>query len=65
MLFNAHHEPIDFTLPSEEFGGSWQVVLDTSVGVADETPEPAAAGSTLTVDARSTVVLQALVEDAS
>ncbi|WP_237572024.1 glycogen debranching protein GlgX [Mycolicibacterium lacusdiani] len=65
LLFNAHHEPIDFTLPSDEFGGSWQVVLDTSVGIADETPDPAAAGSTLTVDSRSTVVLQAIAEDAS
>jgi glycogen operon protein len=59
LCFNAHHEAIQFTLPSAEFGASWQIVLQT--GDVDPAPEAtAAAGTTLTVDARTTVVLQAV-----
>ena len=30
MLFNAHHEPIDFQLPEEPQRARWQVLIDTS-----------------------------------
>ncbi|HET7488121.1 MAG TPA: glycogen debranching protein GlgX [Acidimicrobiales bacterium] len=30
VLFNAHHEPVDFELPPEEFGERWVKVLDTA-----------------------------------
>ena len=30
VCFNAHHEPIQFTLPPREFGAQWQVVIDTA-----------------------------------
>jgi len=30
MLFNAHHEPVDFTLPPASFGQPWSVVIDTT-----------------------------------
>jgi isoamylase len=29
LMFNAHHEPIDFVLPRGEFGARWIRVLDT------------------------------------
>jgi isoamylase len=30
LIFNAHHEPMSFTLPDEKFGGRWLRVLDTA-----------------------------------
>ncbi|WP_082176953.1 glycogen debranching protein GlgX [Arsenicicoccus sp. oral taxon 190] len=30
LLFNAHHDVIDFTMPPEDYGQEWEVVLDTS-----------------------------------
>jgi glycogen operon protein len=30
VIFNAHHEPLQFTVPSEQFGKKWIPVLDTS-----------------------------------
>jgi glycogen operon protein len=30
ILFNSHHEPISFMLPSREWAHNWVVVLDTS-----------------------------------
>ncbi len=35
VLFNAHHEPITFRLPSEHWGKRWEKVLDTSQGVLE------------------------------
>ena len=29
LMFNAHHEPIDFLLPRGEFGARWIRILDT------------------------------------
>ena len=29
MIFNAHYEPIMFTLPDERYGRKWQLVVDT------------------------------------
>jgi isoamylase len=30
ILFNAHHEPIEFTLPEDRFGKSWVEMVDTN-----------------------------------
>jgi glycogen operon protein len=30
VVFNAHHEPLDFMLPDERWGTRWGVVLDTN-----------------------------------
>ena len=30
LCFNAHHEPIDFTLPPAEFGAAWLPVIYTA-----------------------------------
>lgn len=30
LLFNAHHDVIDFTMPPEDYAVEWEVVLDTS-----------------------------------
>jgi len=55
LLFNAHYEKLDFTLPAARYGAAWTTVLDT-----DGSSEPGtehAAGTTLTVMSRSVVVL--------
>jgi glycogen operon protein len=60
MCFNAHYEPIDFTLPPEEFGRAWVPVVDTSILTPNgEEPKPIAASNILRVEARTVVVLQA------
>ena len=58
LCFNAHYEPIEFTLPPKEFGAAWHVVVFT--GPEEETPaEEVPGGGTLKVDAHTAVVLQA------
>ncbi|AQA03450.1 glycogen debranching enzyme GlgX [Mycobacterium sp. MS1601] len=59
VCFNAHHEPIEFTLPPSEFGEGWQPVVDTASEPGDAEAEPVAASATLKVGARAIVVLQA------
>jgi glycogen operon protein len=58
LFFNAHHEPIDFTLPHEDFGSSWVPVIYTADDVVEES-KPYDASATVTIDARSVMVLQA------
>ncbi|MBC7403982.1 MAG: glycogen debranching protein GlgX [Microbacteriaceae bacterium] len=59
IFFNAGDESIDFTLPSEEFSGSWEIVIDTSGELADT--KPRTARDVLPVVAKSLVVLRAWV----
>jgi glycogen operon protein len=56
LCFSAHWEPIDFTVPGDEYGTAWQVVVDTAdPDVEDRVLET---GQTVSIDARSLVVLQ-------
>ena len=66
LCFNAHHEPIEFTLPPEEFGPAWTPVIDTAAG-ADDGGEasPVRAGATVRVGSRGIMVLQAAPDQAS
>ena len=57
LLFNAHHEPIDWTLP-KQWGDSWQTVLETTG--PEREGEIFESGRTLQVAGRSLVVLQRL-----
>ncbi|CAB1040270.1 glycogen debranching enzyme GlgX [Corynebacterium diphtheriae] len=59
MMFNAYHEPIDFTLPGAEFGPAWKLIVDTNVdtGYPDEA-KTLRAGDSITVEARSTLILR-------
>jgi glycogen operon protein len=56
LLFNAHHEALDFTLPAAMFGNTWQLVLDTAAEMGDG-DGTYAAGTIVRVGARSVVVL--------
>jgi glycogen operon protein len=58
LAFNAHHEPIEFTLPPSEYAEGWTVVIDTAE-LGDVEPVVLKAGESLTVQARASVVLQA------
>lgn len=59
LCFNAHHEPLEFTLPPAAFGGVWRTAVYTGACPPAPVKEMHAA-VTLAVDARSVVVLQAV-----
>ena len=64
VLFNAHHDELDFTLPDVDWAESWLVVLDTNETTLRDPSQreilPRAAIRAVT--GRSTVVLQAVAE---
>ena len=54
LLFNAHSEPVEFTLPTRRFGTRWRLELATG----DAPEEPLEARALLTVDAHSLTLLR-------
>jgi glycogen operon protein len=57
LIFNAHHEALEYTLPPAKYGKLWYKVLDTSsTHEADEITY--AAGDRLTVEGRSVLILR-------
>ncbi len=55
VIFNAHHEPLEFTLPASKYGKQWTKIIDTSVeDVGDK--ESYNAGETFNVEGRSVVL---------
>ena len=61
LLINAHHRPITFTLPDATYGGSWEIVVDTSdplLANARRRQRDAVAGGRLRVQARAMIVLR-------
>jgi glycogen operon protein len=56
ILFNAHHEPCEFTLPPRRFGRYWEVRLSTDA--PDAPPERHEARTSVTVQSRSLLLLQ-------
>src|SRR5215211_6619757 len=62
LLFNAHSEPIRFTMPAADFGQNWRMRLDTTTGQVDPPkPRPWRARSTHRVEAHSMMVLSTTV----
>ena len=65
LCFNAHHEPLRFSMPSSEYGGSWQLVVDTNdpkpLDRRETDAREAAAGAPMTVGGRSLLVLRRVV----
>jgi glycogen operon protein len=57
VLLNSNHEPLDFLLPPKEYGETWTVVVDTTTAQGGASDEGHAAGSTIRLEARSTMVL--------
>jgi isoamylase len=58
VLVNAHHEPIDFTLPRFRERGAWLVILDTDLAAGLRSGEAFAAGRTYPLHGRSFALLQ-------
>jgi glycogen operon protein len=63
VIFNAHHEAMEFTLPPEKFGARWWRVLDTSMAESPELrrgrrSEGLEPGSTVSVEGRSILLLR-------
>ena len=58
LIFNAHHEPLEFVLPPRRYGDFWEKVLDTSEDCVDENGQVFKPGETILVDSRSTVLLK-------
>jgi glycogen operon protein len=56
MLFNAHHEPVDWVIP-KGYGRTWNLILDTSR--LQPEPEPRPVIKLVTGQARSVILLQA------
>jgi isoamylase len=59
LMFNAHHEPMEFVVPVNH-GKEWQVVVDTAAaeGVAPGSGRKVSPGDRLRLTDRSIVVLQ-------
>ena len=59
LLFNAHFEDIEFTVPPQQFGAKWEMLIDTTepLGYPEE-KTVVAAGDTVVVPARATLVLK-------
>jgi glycogen operon protein len=58
LLFNAHHEPLEFTMPPASFGARWRVAVDTATELGESRAEYAP-GDLATVEGRSLLVLTA------
>jgi glycogen operon protein len=59
LLFNGHHEPIEFTLPDIGAGDRWRVAIDTAAPMLQDAESRAVkTAEPLEVDARSILVLQ-------
>ena len=59
LLFNAHHEAMDFRVPTVREGAAWRQILSTSHAVPDKrSPRIIGAGETVRVEAIELVVLQ-------
>jgi glycogen operon protein len=60
LLMHAGADPIEVTLPSEEFGTTFEPTLDTTAPDGEPaTVEPLSAGSSLTMQGRSLLLLKA------
>jgi len=59
LLFNGHHEPIDFVLPDLGAGERWEIAVDSAAPMlGDVDPRTAKTGEPVEVDARSVQVLR-------
>ncbi|HSH59699.1 MAG TPA: glycogen debranching protein GlgX [Acidimicrobiales bacterium] len=56
VLFNAHHEPMAFSLPDQRFGERWIRMIDTADSLFEG--ESAKAGDQVTAEGRSVVLMR-------
>ncbi|QSI48701.1 glycogen debranching protein GlgX [Thermobispora bispora] len=58
LLFNAHHEPVTFTLPGSEYGPGWVAVIDTAEETGRGSGEVRPAGALVCVTGHSLQILR-------
>ena len=58
LLFNAHIDAIDFTIPVGDWGERWAYVIDTDQPLLEELSVEVKAGDTIKAQCHSVVVLQ-------
>jgi len=58
LMVNAWWEPLEFVIPATRPGQVWHGELDTFDPTRDPVPAPLSAGGTVTVGARSVVLLR-------
>ena len=61
VVFNAHSEPITFTLPEEEYGAEWYIEIDTALSTSAATHASALASDPATA-ASSSAAASAVLE---
>ncbi len=62
LIFNAHHEDLEFILPPQSWGRNWVLEFDTCDGCHGSS-QSFDAGKTIEVDARTLTVLRCTDED--
>ncbi|MBK6874578.1 MAG: glycogen debranching protein GlgX [Kineosporiaceae bacterium] len=65
VVFNAHYEALDVTIPAKDYGAWWAVLIDTADDELDRSDggDTYAPGDVLPVESRSMVVLRATPPD--
>jgi glycogen operon protein len=58
VLFNAHHDLIDFKLPDPGEGGGWKVEVDTHSDTGDAAPGHETPSGAYPLEGRSLVLLR-------
>ena len=58
LLFNAHSDGVDFTLPAPLFGNEWAAMIDTSEPLLEEGSKILKAGEVVPVSGRTVLVLK-------
>jgi isoamylase len=61
VVFNAHHESLEYKLPQEKYGKTWIKVLDTHECMIDDTEQAEqrfAAGESIMIEARSVMIFK-------
>jgi len=58
IIFNAHEDALEYTLPPEDCGQAWHKVIDTSDGFIGDDEQEFHPGETIEVQARSVMVLR-------
>jgi isoamylase len=60
LLFNAHHEKLQFTVPAAAYGEIWESELDTAMPLYSDRPR-LKAGAVTTLESRSLLVVRRIV----
>ncbi len=57
ILFNAHHDPLEFHFPGKKYGTQWKKILDTAWNRTDTDEGVYGEGQSIIVEGRSVIVL--------